>query len=54
MANSPLGQAHAVEMKDWQTGELTLVKRAKHVLMTGLYTDCQFLVGANGSHQEVY
>ncbi len=54
MANKSSGQAHAVDLEDWQTGDLTIEERAKHILMTGLYTDCQFLVGANGCEQEVY
>jgi len=47
-------QAHAVEMsQDWQIGKTTVVERAKHLLNSGLYADCEFLVGANGSEQEV-
>jgi len=40
--------------QDWQTSKSTIAQRATHLLMTGLYTDCQFLVGANGRDQEVY
>jgi len=52
--NSSHGQTHAVDMsQDWQTSKTTSAERAKHLLMTGLFADCQFLVGANGSDQEV-
>ena len=53
--NSSHGPTHAaVDMsQDWQSSKTTSAERAKHLLMTGLFADCQFLVGANGSDQEV-
>jgi len=51
---SSTGQTNAGEMsQDWQTGKTTIAERAKHLLNSGLYADCEFLVGANGSNQEV-
>lgn len=50
---TPPWERHAVGYQDWQTSKTTAVERAKHVLMTGLFADCQFLVGAYGSGQEV-
>ena len=48
-------QAHAVEMsQDWQIGKTSVVERARHLLNSGLHADCEFLVGANGSDQEVF
>ena len=32
----------------------TLLNRAKQFMETGFYADCEFLVGENGSDQEVY
>lgn len=54
MNSSSNGQSHIEGMnQDWQTGKSTVVERAKHLLDSGLCVDCQFLVGANGSDQEV-
>ncbi len=47
-------QAHAVKNLDWQTSKSSVVERTKHLLKTGLYADCEFLVGGDdGSDQEV-
>ncbi len=47
------GQIHDQVSQDWQSSKSTIAERAKRMLMTGLYADCQFLVGAHGSNQEV-
>jgi len=48
------GQTISEVSQDWQTSKTTIAERAKHLLKTGLFADCQFLVGAHGSNQEVY
>jgi len=55
MNNSFNGQqAHCSGMnQDWQTDKSTVVERAKHLLHSGLHADCEFLIGAYGSNQEV-
>ena len=30
---------------DWQTGATRLVERGKHLLDTGVWSDCEFIVG---------
>ena len=47
------GQIHDQVSQDWQSSKSTIAERAKRMLMTGLYADCQFLVGAHESNQEV-
>jgi len=48
------GQTIGEVSQDWQTSKTTIAERAKHLLKTGLFADCQFLVGADGSNQEVH
>ncbi len=52
MNNSvPTGPSHV----DWQSCKFTkLLEKANHFLETGLYSDCEFLVGDNEGDQEVY
>lgn len=51
MDRAPSGQ----ENEDWHSSKSTTLERAKYLLETGLYADCEFLVGgSDGSDQEVY
>ncbi len=40
--------ASSTRNQDWQSSKATIAERAKHMLIYGLYADCQFLVGPNG------
>ena len=47
--------ACAQQHEDWHSSKFTTLERAKYLLETGLYADCEFLVGgSDGSDQEVY
>ena len=39
---------------DWQIAKMTNGDRARHMLETSLYADCEFLVGGNDEVKEVY
>lgn len=47
------GQTQVEGDQDWQASKLTIAERGKHLLTTGIHTDCEFLVGADGSDQQV-
>jgi len=52
MDRVPCGQAHG----DWHSSKCTTLERAKYLLETGLYADCEFLVGGSDGSDgaEVY
>ena len=39
---------------DWQMAKMTNSDRARHMLETSLYADCEFLVGGDDEVKEVY
>ena len=39
--------------EDWQIAKVTNAERARHMLETSLYSDCEFLVGGNDDRKEV-
>jgi len=49
MSRASYRQAH----EDWQIRKYRTLERTKHLLETGLYADCEFLVGADESDKEV-
>lgn len=57
MSDKVAGQMQDSSSQDWQISKLTSVERAKHLLETGLYADCEFLVGddeKDGTEKEVF
>jgi len=48
-----LSEAAKKYIPDWQSSKFKIPERTKHLLETGLYSDCKFLVGAAGSKQQV-
>ena len=45
MNGKVVNQKQDSSKQDWQIAKLTSVERAKHLLETGRYADCEFLVG---------
>ena len=39
---------------DWQIAKMTNGDRARHMLETSLYADCEFVVGGDDGVKEVY
>ena len=44
-SGSPSSEAVSQEEADWQTAATRLAERGKHLLETGVWSDCQFTVG---------
>jgi len=57
MSGKVASQNQDSSTQDLQISKLTSVERAKHLLETGLYADCEFLVGddeKDGTEKEVF
>ena len=52
MSSAPASQSARVNCQSSYCA--TLLDKAKQFLESGLYTDCEFFVGADGSDQQVY